>query len=196
MLTMKDIIREGHPTLSKRSSKVELPLSETDKQLLKDMMTYLEISQDPEKNETHQLRPGVGLSAPQINVSKQLFCILTTDEKNEKLYKLMLANPRIISHSVKQTYIPGGEGCLSVDREVTGVVPRHKKVKIRAHQYLPEKDKTRQIELRISGYVGVVLQHEIDHLKGILFVDKLKEILPDATPVEFIQEAEETSKEE
>ena len=60
MLTMNDIIREGHPTLSLKSKEVILPLSDETKQTLKEMMEFLENSQDPEKCEELELRAGVG----------------------------------------------------------------------------------------------------------------------------------------
>ncbi len=192
MIQMEDIIREGHPTLRQRSEEVKLPLSIEDKKILKDMMEYLELSQDPIKSEEFNLRPGVGLAAPQINVKKRMIAVFSTDEKGEKSYKLLLVNPKIISHSEALTYLPEGEGCLSVDRDVTGIVPRYKKIRLRAIQYLPESDETRNIELRVSGYIAIVIQHEIDHLNGILFVDKLTNQLEEADPVIFpIQNEEE-----
>ena len=191
MLLMKDIIREGHPTLAKRSKEVALPLDDETKETLRDMMEFLENSQDPEKSEEFELRPGVGLAAPQINVPKRMIAVMTADENDEKFYKLLLVNPVIVSHSEAKTYIPGGEGCLSVDREVEGLVARHKKIRVRAHQYLPEKDELRKIELRVSGYVAIVLQHEIDHINGVLFVDKLVENLDDIEPVVFKFDEEE-----
>ena len=190
MLLMKDVIREGHPTLAKRSLEVELPLDDETKNTLKDMMEFLENSQDPDKSEELGLRPGVGLAAPQINVPKRMIAVMTTDENNEKFYKLLLVNPVIVAHSEAKTYIPGGEGCLSVDREVEGLVARHKKIRVRAYQYLPQKDELRKIELKVSGYVAVVLQHEIDHINGILFVDKLVENLDEIDPVMFKYEEE------
>lgn len=196
MLLMKDVIREGHPTLAMRSSEVELPLDNETKQTLKDMMEFLENSQNPELSEKLELRPGVGLAAPQINVPKRMIAVLTTDERNEKFYKLLLVNPKIVSHSEAKTYIPGGEGCLSIDREVEGVVPRHKKIRVRAHQYLPDTDELRQIEIRVSGYVGVVLQHEIDHLNGVLFTERVTESLEGVEPIQFIYEDNEENSEE
>lgn len=184
MLLMNDVIREGHPTLTLKAKDVELPLIEEDKKTLREMMEFLENSQNPETSEKYGLRPGVGLAAPQINISKRMIAVLTNDEKFEKLYKLLLINPKIISHSESLTYIPGGEGCLSVDRETEGITPRYKKIRVRAYQYLPEQDEIRQVELRVSGYVAVVLQHEIDHLNGVLYVDNLKDII-DAEPIEF-----------
>lgn len=191
MLTMDNVIREGHETLAKRADEVKIPLSNEDKITLKEMMEFLVNSQTPEISEEYELRPGVGLAAPQINISKRMIAVFTFDEKDEKLYKLLLVNPKIISHSVAKTYLPGGEGCLSVDREVTGIVPRHKKITLRALHYEPETDELKKVEIRISGYVAVVLQHELDHLNGILFVDKLVEDLPDVDPVVFINELED-----
>ena len=188
MLLMKDIIREGHPTLAQRSLEVSIPLDDKTKKILKDMIEFLENSQNPEISEELGIRPGVGLAAPQINVKLRMIAVFTTDEKNEILYKMLLVNPKIISHSEAKTYIFGGEGCLSVDREVEGVVARHKKITVRAHQYLPETDELKKIELRVSGYLSVVIQHEIDHINGVLFVDKLVENLDDIEPVQFIIE--------
>ena len=194
MLLMKDIIREGHPTLAKRSDEVNLPLDQETKQTLKEMMEFLENSQNPELSEQYDLRPGVGLAAPQINVPKRMIAVFTTDENNEKLYKLLLVNPKIISHSEVKTYIPGGEGCLSIDREVEGVVPRHKKIRVRGYQYLPETDELRKVEIRVSGFVGIVIQHEIDHLDGVLFTDRVVESLDGVEPVvfKFEEDMEET----
>lgn len=194
MILMKDIIREGHPTLAMRSDEVTMPLDDDTKQILKDMMEFLENSQDPEISEELELRPGVGLAAPQINIKKRMIAVFTTDELGEKLYKLLLINPKIVSHSEALTYLPGGEGCLSVDREVTGLVKRYKKIRIKAIQYLPDTDETRNIELRVSGYVGVVIQHEIDHLNGVLFVDKLEENLDNIEPIVFPTYEEETEE--
>lgn len=190
MLTMKDVIREGHPTLEQRAENVDIPLDDETKETLKQMMEFLVNSQNEEMVEKYDLRPGVGLAAPQINIPKRMVAIYTTDEKNEQLYKLLLVNPQIIRNSVKQTYIPGGEGCLSVDREVEGLVPRHKEITVRSYLYKPEDDTLKKIELKVSGFVSVVIQHEIDHLNGVLFTTKVVDALPDAEPVEFLVEEE------
>lgn len=190
MLTMKDVIREGHKTLTLKAKEVELPLSDVDKQTLKDMMEFLVNSQTPEIAEEYELRPGVGLAAPQINISKRMIAVLTTNEEGDKLYKLLLVNPKIISHSVKQTYLPGGEGCLSVDRDVDGIVPRHKKITVRSYLFDEVTEELKQVEIRVSGYVAVVLQHEIDHLNGVLFVERVTDELKDADPIIFPMEEE------
>ena len=185
MLMMKDIIREGHPTLALKAKDVEIPLNDEDKNTLKLMMEFIENSIDPEISEEYELRPGVGLAAPQINISKKIIAVLTMDEKNEKEHRYLLVNPKIISHSVKKTYIDSGEGCLSVDREVTGIVPRHQKITIRSYFYDKDTEELTKGTIKLKGYVGVVIQHEIDHINGILFVDKLVDSLDSAEPVVF-----------
>ncbi len=167
MLTMDNIIREGHPSLRKIAKEVDLPPSKDDQLLLKKMMDFLVHSQDPELAEEYGLRPGVGLAAPQIDVNKRMIVIRTADH-NEELIELALFNPKIISHSVETTYIEGGEGCLSVDREVPGIVPRYTRIKMEAYDINGEK-----IVKRLRGFLAIVFQHELDHLNGIMFYDRI-----------------------
>ena len=185
MLTMKDVIREGHPTLALNAKEVSLPLCDEDRNTLKLMMEFLENSIDPVISEEYELRAGVGIAAPQINISKRMIAILTMDELDENEHKYLMVNPKIISHSVKKTYIESGEGCLSVDREVTGIVPRHKKITVRSYFYDIDTGELTKDVIKLNGYVGIVVQHEIDHINGILFVDKLVDELVDAEPVVF-----------
>ncbi len=185
MITMKNIIREGHPTLTKKANEVTVPLSLEDKFTLKEMRAFLINSQNPEVAEKYQLRPGVGLAAPQINLPKRMLAIYTEDENFETLHDYLMINPKIVSHSEMQTYMPGGEGCLSIDREVEGLVPRHKKVTVKTHLYNVEHDTLTETTLRLKGFVGIVFQHELDHLNGILFTERLKATLENIEPIQF-----------
>jgi len=175
MITMDDIVREGHPSLRRKADDVELPLSEENKQLLEEMLTFLKNSQDEEMAEKYQLRAGVGLAATQLNINKRLIAVHFEDAKENK-YSYGLANPKIVSHSVEQAYIENGEGCLSVDREVSGIVPRHARVTVKA----TDMDGN-PVKLRLRGFPAMVFQHEIDHLNGIMFydyIDKDNPLLP------------------
>ena len=185
MLTMKDIIREGHPTLRLKAKEVKIPLNKEDKNTLKLMMEFIENSIDPVISEEYEFRAWVGIAAPQIDVSKQMIAVKTMDELNETEHTYLMVNPKIIGHSIKQTYIDTGEGCLSVDRDVEGIVPRHQKVTVRSYFYDKDTEELTKGVIKLKGYVGVVVQHEIDHINGILFVDKLVDDLPEATPVKF-----------
>lgn len=178
---MKDIIREGHKTLVTVAKEVKLPLTKADKKLLKDLLQFVKNSQDEELVEKYKLRPAVGIAAPQVNVSKRMFAIHVTDF-NGVQYSYALVNPYIVNHSKELIYLPGGEGCLSVDRETEGLTPRYQSVTMEALSYLEKTDELIPIKLDLEGYVGIVFQHEFDHLNGILYVSKLFPTIPNAKP--------------
>lgn len=167
MLTMKDIIKEGHQTLREVADEVVLPPTEEDKQTLKKMMEFLENSQDPDIAEKYDLRSGIGLAAPQINVSKRMIA-LRVEDHNEELIEVGLFNPKVKSHSVETTYIENGEGCLSVDRNVDGIVPRYARIKVEGTTIDGET-----VILKLKGLPAVAIQHELDHLNGIMFYDRI-----------------------
>ncbi|UDI78636.1 peptide deformylase [Staphylococcus taiwanensis] len=166
MLTMKDIIRDGHPTLRAKAKDVGLPLSDEDKNTLNEMREFLINSQDEETAKKYGLRSGVGLAAPQINVSKKMIAVYLPDDGEGKSYDYMLVNPKVMSHSVQHAYLPTGEGCLSVDENIPGLVHRHYRVTIKAFDI-----DGKEVKLRLKGYPAIVFQHEIDHLNGIMFYD-------------------------
>ncbi|MGM0873491.1 MAG: peptide deformylase [Bacillota bacterium] len=167
MITMEDIIREGHPTLRKVAVEVILPATEQDKETLTNMIEYVKNSQDPEISEKFGLRPGIGLAAPQINVAKRMLAIHVLDEKGVQ-HSYALFNPKIISHSIEKSFLTSGEGCLSVDRAVPGIVPRYARIRVKATNLEGE-----QIDLRLRGLLAIVFQHEIDHLNGVMFYDHI-----------------------
>lgn len=167
MITMEDIVREGHPALRQVTEKVSLPPSEEEKTLLSEMLTFLKNSQDDDLCEKYKLRPGVGLAAPQLAVNKRMVALHFTDTK-DKLYSHGLFNPKIVSHSVELAYLAGGEGCLSVDRNVEGYVPRYARVTIKATDL-----EGNELKLRLRDYAAIVFQHELDHLNGVMFYDHI-----------------------
>ncbi|WP_226034575.1 peptide deformylase [Aquibacillus saliphilus] len=167
MITMKDIIREGNPILNTVAKEVPLPPVEEDKKTLQDMMQYLKDSQDDEIANKYDLRPGVGLAAPQIGISKRMVA-LHFEDLDDNLYSYGLFNPKIISHSVEKTFLSTGEGCLSVDREVPGIVPRYARITVKATDL-----DGNAVKLRLKDFAAIVFQHEIDHLNGIMFYDHI-----------------------
>ncbi|MCK9233995.1 MAG: peptide deformylase [Acholeplasmatales bacterium] len=182
MILMKDIIREGHPNLTKKSKKISLPASKKDQELGVSLLTYCIVSQNEELNELYQLRPGVGLSAVQINVLKRIFAMHLYDFDGT-LYSYIISNPVITYKSKELIYLNGGEGCLSVDRETEGITPRHKVIKAQAFVYDLNEKRFKPRELTLKGLPAIVFQHEYDHLEGILYVSKLFDELPDAKPL-------------
>lgn len=171
MITMDDIIREGHPTLREVAKGVTFPISDEDIALGKDMMEFLKNSQDPEKAEELHLRGGVGLAAPQLNISKRIIALHVPGgdpENPEPSLSAVMYNPKILSHSVQDACLGEGEGCLSVDREVPGYVVRHAKVTVSYYDADGKKQK-----VRLKNYEAIVVQHEIDHLNGVMFYDHI-----------------------
>lgn len=183
MLTMDNIVRDGHPVLRKVATEVQLPPSHEDKAILQSLIEYVKNSQEPDIAQKHGLRPGVGLAAPQINVSKRMIAVHVNDEK-DNLISYALFNPKIISHSVEKSYLAAGEGCLSVDESIPGYVPRYARVTVKGTDL-----EGNEIKIRLKGLPGIVFQHEIDHLNGIMFYDHINKQdpyteIPDAVPIE------------
>lgn len=176
LIDMDDIIREGHPTLRQVAEEVSLPLSDQDILLGEKMMQFLKHSQDPVMAEKLGLRGGVGLAAPQLDVSRRIIAVLVPNAEDEEgnppkeAYALqeIMYNPKIVSHSVQEAAIEGGEGCLSVDREVPGYVIRHARVTV---EYVDKNGNKQKVKLK--GFNAIVVQHEIDHINGIMFYDRI-----------------------
>jgi len=176
MILLEDIIDEYHENIRKPSQPVEFPLSSENKQILHDLKEYVLNSIDEELAQTYHLRPSVGIAAPQVNILKQLSVIAAYDEHGE-YFECELINPRIIRHSAFLCYLPYGEGCLSVNRAVPGIVPRYESITIRNHDY-----DGNPYTVSYTGYAAIVVQHEIDHLHGILFMDHINETDPFTPP--------------
>ncbi len=104
---------------------------------------------------------GVGLAAPQIGIPERIIAV----QEREKIG--VYANPEIVKRSPAMQL--GEEGCLSVPGKF-GTVERHKRITLRALDR-----HGRRVEIECSGFPAVVFQHEIDHLDGVLFIDKVKE---------------------
>jgi peptide deformylase len=166
------VIHDPHPVLRKRAELVSLPLSSEDELLGLSLLHYVHQSQDPAYAEKKKIREGIGLAAPQVGVSKRMTAISYTIE--EKKTEYILVNPVIVSSSIKKIALKQGEGCLSVDEAYEGYVYRAFKIKVKAYDLLQKQD----IVIETSGFDAIVLQHEIDHLNGILFYDYIKKDNP------------------
>ncbi len=174
MAYIREIITDGHPTLRKVAKKVGLdelrdPLFQ---QLIDDMF------------ETMYHAPGIGLAAPQVNVSKRLFVVdLDDDEKGHGPF--VVINPRF---TVTEGEIDSIEGCLSVPGMI-GDLKRHERVVCTGLDRNGKK-----IELEGTGLFGRCLQHEMDHLDGVLYTDKAQNIRKAVTEEERAALAEVTAE--
>ena len=167
MLKTKDILDEKDKRLRQVSKEVEFPLTKKDKELIDEMLEYLHNSQIDELAEKYDLRPGMGLSAIQLGVAKRYFVVVHEYDEG-KFDNYIIINPRIISNSVEKIYVSDGEGCLSVNRPVPGIIPRYARVTIEGYDM-----EGRKIHVRAREDLAICFQHEIDHLNGIIFVDHI-----------------------
>jgi len=167
MLKMKDILDEKDKILRTVSKEVEFPLSDEDKKTINDIIEMLTNSQIPELAEKYNLRPGMGLAAIQLGIPKRYFVVV--HEYDEGLFdNYVIINPKIVSTSQEMIYVGEGEGCLSVNRETCGIVPRHARVTLEGYD-----EDGNKIRIRGREELSIAFQHEMDHLNGILFVDKI-----------------------
>lgn len=136
-----------------------------------EMHDYLVASQDEKIATKYNLREGVGLAAPQVGRNIKALCVYFEEEGEEgtKVVDHRLINPKIILESVQEAYLSGGEGCLSVDNPHEGYVYRHNKIQVKAFNAITMKEEI----ITARGYEAIVLQHEIDHLNGVLYYDHI-----------------------
>jgi peptide deformylase len=148
-----EIIIEPNPILRKKSAEIKNINDKQFQQLCLDMA------------ETMKKKDGVGLAAPQIGQNIRLIII------NTKEGAVCMINPKIIKKSLTKEW--GEEGCISVPN-VFGQVKRCKKI---ICKYLNKDGK--EVKINAKGLMARVIQHEIDHLDGILFIDKARDIKKD-----------------
>lgn len=114
---------------------------------------------------THPTDGGVGIAAPQVGINRNIIWVQRFDKPSEPFE--VYINPKIVWHS--ELMRKGAEGCLSIP-DTRGNVYRHYAIEI---EYQDRKGKKHSE--KVEGFTAVIFQHEIDHLNGILFTDRLKE---------------------
>ncbi len=163
-MAIREIRKEGDPVLRKQSKPVK-EMNERLKELIEDMF------------DTMYEANGVGLAAPQVGILKQM-CVI--DCGTEEPEPLVMINPEVEAYGEEVT---GYEGCLSVPG-YQGMVKRPGHVRAK---YLDENFE--ECEIEADGLLAKCIQHETDHLKGILYIDKL------VSELEEVKEDEEEKEE-
>ncbi len=168
-MPVRSIVRLGHPTLRTPAEPVDIErLSDPEIQSLIDDMF-----------ETMLAAGGVGLAAPQIGLSLQLFVYAVVDpgaedegesegEDTDDPELVVLVNPALEPIAGELVY--DWEGCLSIP-DLRGLVPRHDGVRVHAFDR-----HGKALDYRTKGYEARIVQHEYDHLNGIVFLDRMRDL--------------------
>ena len=158
-MSILKVARMGHPVLRAKARTLDKRdiRDATIQKLIDDMI------------ETMAEYHGVGLAAPQVHQGLRLFVAVLDghdDEDAEPAAPIALINPEVTV--VGAEIVEDWEGCLSIP-DVRGRVPRAREIKVRAYDRKGER-----IELRAHDFPARVIQHETDHLDGVLFFDRMK----------------------
>ena len=167
MFKKLDILDEKDKRLRKVSVDATFPLSKEDKVLIQRCIDELTYSQIEEYEKKYNLRPGMGLAFPQLGLNKRII-VIVHEVKPSVFDNYVFINPKIISYSEEMIAADVGEGCLSVNRDVDGHVPRHARVTVEGFD-----EDGNKIKVRAREELSIAFQHEIDHLNGILFFDRI-----------------------
>ena len=172
MFKKLNILDEKDKRLRMISTDITEPLTKKDKELVKQMLLELRYSQIEELSKKYKLRPGMGLAYPQLGINKRLI-VIVHEYEDGKFNDYVVVNPVIVSNSEEIIAAEAGEGCLSVNRDVDGHVPRYARVTVKGKD-IDGND----ITIRAREDLSIALQHEIDHLNGILFYDRINKKKP------------------
>lgn len=160
-MTKDDIITLPHANLRVKSDKVQA-IDEATLNLIKDMT---DAALDWEASRPHEI--SAALAAVQINAMQKVVIIRSDFEDKESNEFTALINPEIVKY--EGNLVEDYEGCLSV-KSVYGKVPRYSKVRVRAINL-----EGQEVRFKADGFLARVIQHEIDHTNGIVFIDHIKD---------------------
>ncbi|MGY6172430.1 peptide deformylase [Candidatus Mycoplasma pogonae] len=155
--------------LRKKSVDVPIPLVQEDIELAEQMIDHIDYSQNDKQT---IYRPGIGVAAVQYGILKNAFYIHVPDSEKLKGFRDVLFNPKILGTSDSWIALANGEGCLSVPEDhpkQEGYVHRKSRIIVEAYSYFQKK----VVTFKVSGFISIVFQHELDHLQGKLFIDHL-----------------------
>ena len=167
-----NILDESDPRLRKVSVDAEVPVKKEYKKIIQHIIDELTYSQIEDLAEKYDLRPGMGLAFPQLGINERIIVIV--HEAEEGVFdEHVVVNPKIVSTSEEMIAAEQGEGCLSVNRDVPGHVKRHARVTVEGYD-----EEGNKIRIRAREELSLAFQHEIDHLNGILFYDRIDKDKP------------------
>ena len=167
MFKKLNILDEKDKRLRIVSEEITFPITKEDKKLIQHMIDELTYSQIEELSQKYDLRPGMGLAFPQLGINERII-VIVYEYDDGKFEEYVVINPKIVSTSNEMIAAEAGEGCLSVNRDVEGHVKRYARVSVEGYDVDGNK-----IRIRAREELAIAFQHEMDHLNGIIFVDKI-----------------------
>ena len=179
MFKKLDILDEKEKSLREISKDVVFPITKDEKKLIQRIIDELTYSQIEEYSKKYDLRPGMGLAFPQLGINKRII-VIVHEVEDGVFDNYVVINPKIVSYSDEMIAAEAGEGCLSVNREVEGHVKRYARVTIEGFD-----EDGNKIRVRAREELSIAFQHEIDHLNGILFYDRIDKNKPFYTEYEL-----------
>lgn len=168
-----NLVKLPRKVLREKSLEVPIPLSDEDIELAEKMIYHVDDSQKPNT----KFRPAVGVAAVQYGILKRVFYIHVKDYQDRTIFRDVLFNPVVLNKTVMLNALAEGEGCLSVDDSwpnQEGFIHRANRIVVKAYSYFQQKEVTYDV----SDYVAIVMQHELDHLDGKLFIDHINKKHP------------------
>lgn len=172
MFKKLNILDEKDKRVRMISKDAKLPLSKEYKDVIENIITELTYSQIEELEKKYDLRPGMGLAFPQLGINERII-VIVHEYDDGKFNNYVMVNPKIVSYSDEMIAAEAGEGCLSVNRDVEGHVKRYARVRVEGYDVDGNK-----ISIRAREELSIAFQHEIDHLNGILFYDRIDKNKP------------------
>lgn len=173
-ISYADIVKDDNPVLREVSKEVSWPLSKENINIMNQMIDYVRSSQDPAEANKRNLRPAYGISAVQLGHPLKMMYVRIENDQGFEPEEFALVNPRIEYRSDKLGAFKNGEGCLSVEDDHEGYVIRNYSIKLIAIDHFTD----REVEIEAYGLTAIVLQHEMDHLSGIMFYDRINKLQP------------------
>ena len=158
-MAVREIVRLGHPAL--RTPSVAVPLDRIASPEIQGLIDDLV--------DTLRVAPGVGLAAAQLGISRQIFVFERPTARPDEVPAIqVVVNPLLEPHGGDLVY--DWEGCLSIP-DLLGLVPRHVGVRLLGKGRAGE-----DLDFELSGFAARVVQHEYDHLHGVLYLDRMRDL--------------------
>ncbi|MDR3163765.1 MAG: peptide deformylase [Mycoplasmataceae bacterium] len=174
------VLDDNNPILREKAIPLTLPVNKQDQKLINRMVKYVDASYENQATALN-IRSGIALAGPQVGLNKQVIYVHFSENGIE--HKYLIANPKVVATSADFAYLSRGEGCLSVSQDIKGIVKRRNKIIVNAYDLLTKQN----IGIDAIGLLAICLQHEIDHLSGVLYYDRIDRLNPEHTLQEWIK---------